>query len=270
VSQQNVEIVRRGFEVLNRDGLQGALRFIDEVCDPEAEVRAIGRLPDVKRVRGPDAVKAWFGELFGTFEIRLEADEFIDAGDSVVVVFRQIARGRTSGAELTDRFGFVYGFRNGKITYLDGYHTKREALEAVGLREEAVSQDNVEVVRHLLDAFNRGDVDSVIAAFHESCELHEPPQMPDSPAQGFRGHDGIREWMANLRGVAGVRFEPRSFTTSGDVILSEWVSRGHGQASGVPMEWTTFAVLQMRDGKIARAQGFLSRAEALESVGLRE
>jgi ketosteroid isomerase-like protein len=131
-----------------------------------------------------------------------------------------------------------------------------------------MSQQNIEVVREMLDAFNRGDVPGVIAAFDENCELDEPPEMPDRPALGFRGHDGIREWMANLREVAGVQFEPTSFTTRGDVVVSELASRGLGQASGVPFGWTTFAVLYMRDGKIVRAQGFLSRDEALEAAGL--
>jgi ketosteroid isomerase-like protein len=133
-----------------------------------------------------------------------------------------------------------------------------------------MSQENVEVVRHMLDAFNRGDVDAVIAAFAEDCEVSEPPEVPDRPALGFRGHDGIRDWMTNLRQVAGVQFEPRGFTTSGDVIVTEWASRGQGQASGVPIEWTTFAVLRLSNGKITRAQGFLTRGEALEAAGLRE
>ena len=76
--------------------------------------------------------------------------------------------------------------------------------------------------------------------------------------------------MENLRGVAEVRFEPRSFTIRGDVIVSEWASTGRGEASGVPIEWTTFAVLRMREGKIARADGFLSRDEALQAAGLPE
>ena len=120
----------------------------------------------------------------------------------------------------------------------------------------------------MLDAFNRGDVDGVIATFDEGCLLEEPREMPDRPSRGFRGHDGIREWMANLRGVAGVRFEPRSFTTGGDAVVSELAAHGQGQGSGVPVEWKTFAAFRIRKGKIARAQAFLGREEALGAVGL--
>jgi ketosteroid isomerase-like protein len=127
---------------------------------------------------------------------------------------------------------------------------------------------NVDVVRRMLAAFNRGDAPAVIVAFDEDCEVHEPSEMPDTPARGFRGHDGIREWMTNLREVAGAQFEPKSFTTSGDVVLIELASRGLGQASGVPFEWTTFAVVHMRDGRITRLQAFLDRDEAHEAAGL--
>ena len=133
-----------------------------------------------------------------------------------------------------------------------------------------MAQDNVEVARRMLDAFNRDDVEAVIAAFDEDCEIKEPPEMPDSPAGGYRGHDGIRDWMGNLRGVAGAGFEPRHFEASGDSLLCELASTGHGHASGVPVEWMTYAVFEMRGGKIARIRVFLSRAEALEAVGLSE
>jgi ketosteroid isomerase-like protein len=133
-----------------------------------------------------------------------------------------------------------------------------------------MSQRNEEVVRRMLDAFNRDDVEAVLATFDESCELREPPEMPDRPAQGFLGHAGIREWMQNLRETAGVEFEARTFTTSDDVIVSEWASRGVGQTSGAPIEWTTYVALRMRNGRITRAQGFLNRAEALEAAGLAE
>ena len=59
-------------------------------------------------------------------------------------------------------------------------------------------EENVEVVRSMLGAFNRDDVDAVIAAFDEGCEIREPLEMPDSPAMGYRGHDapvGGRDWL---------------------------------------------------------------------------
>jgi ketosteroid isomerase-like protein len=129
-----------------------------------------------------------------------------------------------------------------------------------------MSQENVEIVRRLVDAFNDDDVGGVIAAFDENCELHEPPEMPDSPSRGFRGHDGIRAWMANLRAIA-VHFEPRSFQANGDVVLSEWAASGRGQASDVAFEWTSFVVFLVRDGKVVRAHAFLNEEEAVEAAG---
>ena len=133
-----------------------------------------------------------------------------------------------------------------------------------------MSQENIEVVRHTIDAFNRGDVAAVIAAFDESCEVFEPPEMPDTPTVGFRGHDGVRDWMTNIREVVGVQFEPRTFSGGGNAVLSELTGRGLGQASRAPLEWTTFAVFHLRDGKIVRVQAFLDRGEALDAAGLRE
>jgi ketosteroid isomerase-like protein len=130
-----------------------------------------------------------------------------------------------------------------------------------------MGEEDIDVVRRMLDAFNDGDVDGVIAAFHERCEIKEPSEMPDTPATGFHGHAGVREWMANLRDVVGVRFEPRSFASHGDVIVSEWSGSGLGPSSGVPFEWRTYVLLHMREGRIARARAFLSEQEAAEAAG---
>ena len=129
---------------------------------------------------------------------------------------------------------------------------------------------NVEVVRRMVAAFNGDDVESVLAAFDTECEIDEPADMPDSPVGGFRGHDGVRRWMGNLRDVAGVAFEPQSFRTSSDLVVCELDSHGRGRASGAPMRWTTFAVFELRDGKITRIRVFLDRADALAVAGLPE
>jgi ketosteroid isomerase-like protein len=120
-----------------------------------------------------------------------------------------------------------------------------------------MSEDGVDVVKHLFEAFNRGEVEAVVDAFDPDCELYEPREMPDTPADGYRGHDGIREWMANLRETGGVTFEAVAVTAEGDVVFSEWIGRGTGQTSGVPIEWPTWAVAEIREGKVLRLGAYL-------------
>ena len=132
-----------------------------------------------------------------------------------------------------------------------------------------MSQDNVDVIERMLDAFNRGDVESVVAAFDEDCEVLEPLEMPDRAASGYRGHDGVRRWMANLRESVHVEFEASTIAAGNDVVLSEWTARGLGDASGAPIEWATFVVIRLRDGRIVQGQAFLDRDAALEAAGWR-
>jgi ketosteroid isomerase-like protein len=122
-----------------------------------------------------------------------------------------------------------------------------------------MSEHRPEVMRRMLDAFNRDDVDAVIASFAEHCQIIEQFEMPDAPVHGFRGHRGIREWMANLRGTAGAEFELRTVTEAGDYWLCELASRGLSPASGVRVEWTTFVVVRIRDDKIEHVRVFLDR-----------
>jgi hypothetical protein len=121
-------------------------------------------------------------------------------------------------------------------------------------------------VRQLVEAFNRDDIHAVLATFDENCEIDEPPEMPDSPAIGYRGHDGVREWMRNLREVGGISFELRSATPNGAVLLCELASQGQGRGSDLTIDWRTYALFEPRARKIGRIRIFLSREEALEAL----
>jgi ketosteroid isomerase-like protein len=136
MSQENVEIVRRSIETFARNGLAGLDEVLVELCDPEVEVRSIGRLPDMpSSACGREAVKAWMTD----HTQRLTRGSWRRSTSTLAsrswVIFRQISRGRASGAELTNRFAFVYGVRNEKIVYMEGYRTRAQALEAAGLRD---------------------------------------------------------------------------------------------------------------------------------------
>jgi ketosteroid isomerase-like protein len=64
------------------------------------------------------------------------AEEFVDAGDAVVVRVRQGGRGKQSGAEVEmPPYWQVYRLLDGRAVRIEVYGDQRRALEAVGLAE---------------------------------------------------------------------------------------------------------------------------------------
>ena len=133
MSQQNVEIVRRGVEAANRSDLERFLIYLD----PHVEIRtAIIGGAEGKVYRGHDGARKWAAdgeESFG--EIKWEVREFRDLGNRVLALGRVQARGRGSGLELDSPTGWLCTVRGGKLVKIDGFLSREEALEAAGLRE---------------------------------------------------------------------------------------------------------------------------------------
>jgi ketosteroid isomerase-like protein len=65
----------------------------------------------------------------------MEPQEFIDAGDKVVVSVRLVGVGKQSGVATMANAAHMWTFREGKIVRLTVFQTLQEALEAVGLRD---------------------------------------------------------------------------------------------------------------------------------------
>jgi ketosteroid isomerase-like protein len=135
VSQENVELVRKMFEVYNERSFEEHL----DLLDPEI-------VWDVSRVEFPDAASySGRGELLGftkdwggEFEYeRVEAEEVIDAGDRVVTMVHQRGRGKASGIEIAQRYAMVWTLRDGRAARVDLYPTLEEAREAAGLPAQA-------------------------------------------------------------------------------------------------------------------------------------
>ena len=134
----------------------------------------------------------------------------------------------------------------------------------------AMSQENVEILRRALQAFDRGDEDDWLAAWHADAEFYDFTELPDIP-QPYRGHEGIRRWTANVRSVLGdFRMDPQAFTRIGDAVLMEIEVRGAGVRSGIPVEMIVYVLAWMRGDKIARTRAFLDKEPALKAAGLRE
>ena len=74
-------------------------------------------------------------EFYETFEsVRTEPDEFIDAGDQVIVPHTHYMRGR-DGIETRARDTWLCTVRDDTIIRLCLYPQLQEALEAAGLKE---------------------------------------------------------------------------------------------------------------------------------------
>jgi ketosteroid isomerase-like protein len=129
MSQENVEIARRVWRALDR----GDLEVLEALAAPDAEI-------DQSRAAGTDRgvyTVAEFRRLTRQFIDTWEsvdwiADEFIEAGDHVVMPFTNRLRGR-DGIEVEARGVIVWTIRDGLIRRTCLYQGRDEALEAAGL-----------------------------------------------------------------------------------------------------------------------------------------
>jgi ketosteroid isomerase-like protein len=126
MTQKNVEIVRRAFDSYAR----GEVDF--ELIDPEC----IWNPFEEEASKGRDAIRAYLERWEGAWEeLVTTGEEFVDAGDQVVVTVHFRGRGVESGVDVDARFFHVYTLRDGKTVRFDEYRELAEALEAVGLSE---------------------------------------------------------------------------------------------------------------------------------------
>ena len=136
-----------------------------------------------------------------------------------------------------------------------------------------MSQENVEVIRGMYEAWLAGDVHAVYATFDENIELN-----PDREAtwvgigQVYRGHAGMRSYMASVyEAFEDYRPEVEDLIDVGDEVLTLAIEHGRGRGSGAGVQSNKTAhVWTLRDGKAVRLDLYLDRDKALNAVGLAE
>jgi ketosteroid isomerase-like protein len=131
MSEENVEVVRAAIDAWNRGDWDAALR--DAASDFEYDLsRALGPF---RGVYGRGQVQqAWADFTEGLTSAWIEAHEFIEAGEHVVVPWTFHAVGR-NGVEVEARVTWTWTIRDGVVVRLCLYQERHEALEAAGLEE---------------------------------------------------------------------------------------------------------------------------------------
>ncbi|TMK23759.1 MAG: nuclear transport factor 2 family protein [Actinobacteria bacterium] len=131
MSQENVESMRRAIERFNRGGEDDAL--LADFYDSDAVFHSRADEPDTGVYRGRDAIRESMHMWHDTFdEFRFQVDEYIDAGEVLVMPGLISVRGRGSTAEVREPYMWLVNMRDGKVLEVHEYRTK-EAREAAGL-----------------------------------------------------------------------------------------------------------------------------------------
>jgi ketosteroid isomerase-like protein len=134
MSDQNVDKARDFIDAYNRRDFDAAV----EAFDPEIEW-VLPERQSSDSCRGPDEVKRFWEGLDETFdELRLEPQEYVDAGDRVATRLRHHGRGKRSGLEINEElYHQVVTFRGGRMVRIEYFGEWSEALEAAGTRNDA-------------------------------------------------------------------------------------------------------------------------------------
>src|SRR6476619_1895742 len=132
-----------------------------------------------------------------------------------------------------------------------------------------MSQENVEIMRRQVDAFNRGDRTAWLASLDEAYEIAPIDDWPD--ARAIRGGEAGWDFYLGIAQTLSFHRADVEYVDAGaDKVLGHQRHRARGQRSGAGVEVDYWIVTTFREGRILRDEWFADRAEALEAAGLSE
>lgn len=114
-----------------------------------------------------------------------------------------------------------------------------------------MSQENVDTIRRAYDAFNRGDLDAVVAGLAEDVEWHQETGLPDRAV--YRGRDAVKTGL--LEGQFVEQFDELWLTidefveVGEDHVVAIGSLSSRGRTSGLDFSLRFVHVFKLRDGK---------------------
>ena len=132
-----------------------------------------------------------------------------------------------------------------------------------------MSRENVELVKRLIDAFNRRDVEGF--AEITTTDFEWITSMAAVEGEIFWGREGIDTYFARMR-EAWDEFLAlaEDYRDLGERVLWQGRLEARGLGSGVPVSAPLDILYDIRDGQISRMHSYLDHSEALRAAGLEE
>jgi hypothetical protein len=133
-----------------------------------------------------------------------------------------------------------------------------------------VSDQNIELHRLTVEAFNARDIEGLIALFDPEVEFHS--RFAAVGGAIYQGHEGLRRWHRDLEDTWGdeLRSEPQAYFDLGEQTLVFDVLYGRGRHSGAEVAMPAAQVARWCDGLCVYWKGYAQREDALRDLGISE
>ena len=117
----NVETAKRGYEAFGRGDIPAVLELLDENCAWISPGPG-DKLPWAGAFKGKQQVANFFAQVGQNLEFSEFAPrEFIEQGDTVVVLGVSTGRTKKTGKTVKDEWAHVFKFRQGKVVSWQEY-----------------------------------------------------------------------------------------------------------------------------------------------------
>jgi ketosteroid isomerase-like protein len=126
-------------------------------------------------------------------------------------------------------------------------------------------ESGVELVREIVEALNRGDVDGMLARMDPGFEWRPLENSPVARVQ--RGHDQVRQYVEDWFAMfESLRLELEELTEVGGHVVAVVLGHGRGRVSELALESRFCQVWTVREGRAFRMEEYATREAALASL----
>jgi ketosteroid isomerase-like protein len=129
-------------------------------------------------------------------------------------------------------------------------------------------ETSVELVRSIVEALNRGDVDAMLARMHRDFEWR--PLEASPIARVYRGHEDVRRYIEDwLSTFDDLRLDLENPTEIGDRVVADVHGHARGRASGLMLDSRFCQVWTVRDETAVAMEEYATREQGLARLRAR-
>ena len=124
---------------------------------------------------------------------------------------------------------------------------------------------NLELIRSLYEAFERGDQKFIAAAFDPEVEFRQTEHLPWGGR--YRGYPkGVQPFFTKLRSHVDSHVEVERSWEAGDAVVVVGRTRGQVRATGKRFDLPAVVIWKIRNGRVVSFEPFIDTPAMLEAL----